>query len=56
MTALLLELLSCYQIDWLSLFRDLVGSDLISGGTWIDIPADGYAEKLSKLIKSEPKM
>ena len=39
----------------MGLFEDLMGTDIVSGQTLVEIPGDGYVQKLSKLIEKEPK-
>ena len=43
------------QVDWMGLFEDLMGTDIVSGQTLVEIPGDGYVQKLSKLIEKGPK-
>ena len=39
----------------MGLFEDLMGTDIVSDQTWVEIPGDRYVQKLSKLIAKAPK-
>ena len=44
------------QFDWLGLLDDLMGSNIVSANTLVEVPQDGYVQKLNDLIQSEQKM
>ena len=49
------RLAGCRQVDWIGLLEDLMGSNIVSATTWVEIPRDGYVQKLSQLIRNENK-
>lgn len=43
------------QIDWITLFDDLMGEGLISVSTLVEIPRGRYIEELGEMIDSDSK-
>ncbi|KAF0306444.1 Endothelin-converting enzyme 1 [Amphibalanus amphitrite] len=43
------------QVDWVGLLEDLMGANIVTASTWVEIPRDGYIQKLNELIRTENK-